>query len=245
MRLYKTEAVVLRAVDCGNGDKLMVLYTKERGKIKVMAHGAGKPTSRKRGSTLPFSHSRFLISKGRELDSVSQGDVVEIFPHLRDSLEHIAQASYLAELVDAFTPEGEPSSRIFRLLLTTMHSFAGGDNELLTRYFEMGLISLQGYLPSLELCVNCHQATLGDLVFSPDLGGVLCASCRGSDPRALPLQRGVLENMKLFLTWSPEKLQRLQVSSAARKQIRQLQQGYIRYILEKDLKSAAFINSYM
>ena len=243
MRPYKAEAVVLRAIDCGNGDKLLSLYSKEHGKIRVMAHGAAKPYSRKRGATLPFSHSRFLISKGKELDSISQGELVEIFPHLRDDLEHIARASYLVELVDAFTPDGEPSTRLFNLLLTVMHLFTAGDGDLLIRYFEMGIVTLQGYRPFLEQCVNCHASLTGEIYFSPDLGGVLCANCRQAGRQVLPLQRGALENMKLFLTWPPEKLQRLKLSPAARKQIKSLQQEYIRFILEKELKSAAFINT--
>ena len=109
MKLYKTEALVLRSRDCGRGDKLLILYSRELGKIKVMAHGAARPSSRKRGAVQLFTRANFLIRRGREMDSVSQCEGVEMFSYLREDLEKISYASYLFELVDVFTPEGEAS----------------------------------------------------------------------------------------------------------------------------------------
>lgn len=243
MKLYKIEAVVLRAVDCGNADKILILYSRERGKIKVMAHGISKPSSRKRGATQLFSHSRFLVRQGRELDTVSQAEVIEMFSFLREDLKNIVYASYLAELVDAFTPEEEPQSLLFELLLTTMHLLAAGDAELLTRCFEMRTIALLGYRPLLDQCANCQGATTGTLTFSPALGGVLCQDCRPADAAALPVNRGVLESLKLFLNWRPAQLSRFKVDNLTKSQIKVLLQAYIRYILERELKSAAFLGS--
>lgn len=244
MKLYKAEAVVLRAMDSGNGDKLMLLYSKELGKIKAMAHGAAKPTSRKRGAVQLFSHSRFLISRGRELDTISQGELIEIFPFLWDNLKLLAQASYLAELVDAFTQEGEANGRLFAMLLHTLHSLTEDDGELLVRIFEMRLIAWSGFLPALEHCANCQGPVNGRITFSPAFGGVLCEKCRETDPAAILLSRGALENMKLLLAWPVEKLRRLKIDQSAANQIKQALQGYIRYTLEKDLKSAVFANTY-
>ncbi|MCL2766339.1 MAG: DNA repair protein RecO [Peptococcaceae bacterium] len=240
MKHYKTEAVVIRAKDSGNGDKLMILFSKDQGKIKAMAHGVAKPTSRKRGAVQLFSHSRFLISKGRELDTISQGELIEIFPFLWNNLERFAQASYLAELVDAFTPEGEPNSRIFTMLLKTLHRLADSDGELLTRVFEIRLLTLSGFRPVLEHCANCQGQITGQIVFSPGLGGILCEKCREVDSKAIQLNRGALENMKLYLTWSIEKLHRVKNDPTTGNQIKQALQSYIRYTLERKLKSTDY-----
>jgi hypothetical protein len=90
MKLYKTEALVLRSRDCGRGDKLLILYSRELGKIKVMAHGAARPSSRKRGAVQLFTRANFLIRRGREMDSVSQCEGVEMFSYLREDLEKIS-----------------------------------------------------------------------------------------------------------------------------------------------------------
>lgn len=244
LKVYKIEAVVLRAFDCGNADKILVLYSKERGKVKVMAHGITKPTSRKRGATQLFSHSRFLINKGRDLDTVSQGEAIEIFSAFRNSLEIIVYASYLVELLEAITPEEEANPQLFELLLTIMHLLPAGEPEMLVRSFEIRLLSLLGYRPLLEQCVGCQGEMKGALFFSPAWGGVLCQDCRTTDAAALPISRGVVESLKLLLSWPPVKLGRFKLDGVAKVQLRNLLQAYIRYLLERNLKSAAFLEHY-
>jgi len=241
MKLYKIEAVVLRARDCGNADKLLILYSREQGKLKVMAHGAARPASRKRGSVQLFSHSRFLMSRGREIDSISQGEVIEMFSFLREDLEKIGYASYLAELVDTLTPEGEPNPALFELLLTSLHLLVSGDIELLTRAFEMKAVALLGYRPLLEQCANCRGPAEGRLFFSPAIGGVLCNSCRPAAPDALPCNKGIVEVLKLLLRWPLARLRQLKVDRSGKNQIRNLLYEFIRYHVERELKSAAFL----
>ena len=137
MKLYKVNAIVLRSIECGNGDKLLVLFSREFGRMKVMAHGVSKPFSRKRGSVQPFTYTKFLIGRGRELDSVSQCEGMEMFPFIRHDLETIGYASYLSELVLSLTPEGERNEPLFRLLLETMRLMEEGGAEILTRSFEI------------------------------------------------------------------------------------------------------------
>lgn len=244
MKLYKAEAIVLRTRDCGNGDKLLVLYSREYGKIKAMAHGVAKPSSRKRGAVQPFTHTRFLLYRGRELDSVSQCEGVEMFSGLRGNLENISYANYLAELVDALTLEGEPNEALFLLLLSTLRLLAEGDAELLARAFEIRAAGFMGYHPVLEACANCQGPVGGKLFFSPGQGGVLCEACAPADADALSCNRGVLETMKTLLKWHPSRMGQLKVGRPARNQIKRLMLEYLRYHLERDLKTAAFLNRF-
>src|SRR5665647_1950461 len=158
MKLYKADAVVLRSIECGNGDKLLVLFSREHGKIKVMAHGVAKPSSRKRGFVQLFTYTRFLLHRGRELDSVSQCEGIEMFSYIRDNLEQISYASYLAELVEALIPEGEQNEPLFLLLLETLRLMEEGEAEMLTRSFEIKAAGLMGYRPVLEECAQCGEA---------------------------------------------------------------------------------------
>lgn len=244
MKLYKVIAVVLRARECGDGDKLLTLYSREYGKIKVMAHGVSKPSSRKRGAVQPFTFTKFLLYRGRELDSVSQCEGVEMFSFLREDLEKISYASYLAELVDALTPEGEPNEALFLLLLETLRLMAEGDAEILARGFEIKAAGFTGYRPVLETCANCQGTVEGQLFFSPGTGGVLCGSCGPAVPEALPCNRGVVEIMRILLSWHPARLRQLKVDRPARNQLKKLLHQYLKYYLERDLKSAVFLNSF-
>ncbi|NLI11705.1 DNA repair protein RecO [Pelotomaculum propionicicum] len=242
MKLYKVEAVVLRSRDLGGGDKLLILYSREHGKIKVVAHGAAKPSSRKRGSVQLFSHTNFLLHRGRELDSVSQCEGVEMFSFIRSDLAKIGYASHLAELVDALAPEGEPNESLFTLLLETMRLMEAADAEILARSFEINAAAFLGYRPVLEFCALCQGPLTGNILFSPVQGGVLCENCGQSEPDAMPCSRGVAETMKVFLSWPPARLRQLRVGETDRKQIKKLLYEYLKYHLEQDLKSATFLN---
>jgi len=235
---------VLRARDCGEGDKLLILFSREYGKIKVMAHGVAKPSSRKRGAVQPFTRTRFLIHRGRELDSVSQCEVVEMFPYLRNDLGRISYASYLAELVDTLAPEGEPNEPLYYLLLETLSLMAGNDAEILARAFEIRAAGLMGYRPVLEACADCPGPVEGDLFFSPERGGVLCGACGSAVRDALPCSRGTVEILKILLNWPPAKLRQLKVERRDRNRIKSILHEYLKYHLERDLKSAAFLNRF-
>ncbi len=244
MKLYKMEAIVLRARDIGGGDKLLVLYSREYGKIKVIAHGASKPSSRKRGFVQPFNHTKFLIQRGREIDSVSQCEGVEMFSFIREDLKKIGYASYLAELLDALTPEGEPNEFLFALLLETMRLMNNGDDEILARSFEIKCVGFLGYRPVLDSCAECQGQTGGRIHFSSGLGGVLCEACASADREAVSCDRGVVETMKVLLSWPPVKLRLLKVGRPARNQIKVLLRDYLKYYMEHELKSAAFLNRF-
>jgi len=244
MKLYKIEAVVLRARDCGNADKLLILYSREQGKLKVMAHGVAKPASRKRGSVQLFSHSRFLVNRGREIDTIRQGEVIEMFSYLRKDLEKIGYASYLAELVDALTPEGEPNPALFELLLNSLRLLVSEDTELLARAFEIKTVALLGYRPLLEQCAHCQGPAEGMLFFSPAMGGLLCSSCRSVDPDALPCNKGAVEVLKLLLRWPLARLRQLKIDRSGKNQIRNMLYEFIRYQVERELKSATFLKRF-
>lgn len=244
MKLYKVDAIVLRSIECGNGDKLLVLFSRERGKMKAMAHGVAKPSSRKRGSVQLFTYTRFLIHRGRELDSVSQCEGIEMFSFLRKGLETIGYASYLAELIDCLTPEGEPNETLFHLILETMRLMEEGEAEILTRSFEIKAAALMGYRPVLEACAHCGEPLAGRLSFSAETGGALCEACAAGDPRAVPVSRGALETLKALLNWPQVRLRQLKISPADRKQIKTLLYEYLKYYLERDLKSVSFLNRF-
>lgn len=244
MKLYRVDAIVLKSIECGNGNKLLILFSRECGKMKVMAHGVTKPFSRKRGSVQPFTYTRFLICRGRELDSVSQCEGIEMFPFLRHGLGIIGYASYLTELVLLLTPEGEQNEPLFRLMLETMRLLEEGEAEILTRSFEIKAAGLMGYRPVLDGCAHCEKPLTGRLFFSARTGGSLCESCGAEDPQAIQVSRGMVETLKALLNWPQDRLRQLKISSADRKQIKNLLYEYLKYYLERDLKSVSFLNRF-
>lgn len=242
MKLYKVRAVILKAKNIQEADQLLTLFSRERGKIRVVAYGACKPTSRKRGAVQPFSYSHFLLCRGNTLDSVSQCELLEMFPELRGRLDKLGYALYLMELVDSMTFEGESSEALFRLILGTLRLLGQGDHQLVARAFEIKLLTILGYRPCLENCVVCGgPLTGGKVIFHAAAGGVLCDACAHRQPGGLPCNRGTVELLKLLLRWDPARLGQLRLDASARIELRQILHRHMEYHLERQMKSTRFL----
>lgn len=242
MKLYKLDAIVLKARDMREADKIITLYSVQRGKQRVVAHGAAKPNSRKRGAVQPFCYSTFLLHQGREMDSISQAEVREAFADLRTDLERLSAAAYVAELTDSFTGEGEPNQVMFALLLTALHLLAAGEIELTLRAFEAKLLDLAGFKPELNVCSGCGTPLKdAKIFFDSRLGGLLCQTCAAAASKIMTFNRGTLEVLKTIYRWELAKLRQLKVPGTMQKELHNLLRAYIEYNLEKRLKTADFL----
>src|SRR3990172_4356320 len=125
-RIFRTEAVILRRQDLGEADRLVVAYSPDRGKLRLVAKGVRRLNSRKAGHLEPFSRTSLLIARGRELDIISQAEAVETYPALQTDLLRVGQASYVVELIDRFTFEEGGSRPAYALLLETLGRLAEG-----------------------------------------------------------------------------------------------------------------------
>src|SRR5690348_5575013 len=100
MRSYSTAALVLRRISFGETDKILTLYSRDRGRFSAIAKGARKPISRLSGATELLTLSKFGLAAGKSLEVVSQAEVRESFPLLHSDLQRLAHGLYLAELVN-------------------------------------------------------------------------------------------------------------------------------------------------
>lgn len=246
MSLYKTDAIVLRHYELGEADKIIVLYTKERGKVKAVASGVRKTKSRLAGGLELFTYNDLLLYQGKSLANVSQCDIKESFASLRSDLFKMAYASYLAEIVNEFTVEEEKNEPLFALLLTSLYLLAGkGDSELITRFFELRLLNLLGYRPEIAGCVDCGKelTQLEELKFSSQAGGLVCTECALPYKYAMKINRGAVATMRRLLEIHYKKLDRLKVPDKIRKDLAKIIPNYLQSIIEKKLQSLDFIKT--
>ena len=110
-RTYRAEAIVLRTVDLGEADRILVLFTRHFGKVHVVAKGIRRTTSRMAGHAEPLTHATYQLARGRELDVLTGAEARAIYPALREDLGRIAAGWYCAELIDRFTVERAPARR--------------------------------------------------------------------------------------------------------------------------------------
>lgn len=184
MNTYKTHALVLKTYDFKDFDKIVVLYSKERGLIRAIAKGIKRPKSKLGGRLEPLIAFDLILRKGRNLDIVYQCETIDSFKALRTDFKKITLGLYFGELASAFGFEDDPASESFyTFVFNTFKKLEKAEDDisldhLLVR-FQYDLISIAGYALLLDSCNNCRKEILqnDELFFSRELGAIICYEC--------------------------------------------------------------------
>jgi DNA repair protein RecO (recombination protein O) len=242
-RVYRTEAVIIRRSDFGEADRLLTLITPQ-GKRRVVAKGARKTTSRLAGHIELFTHTTLLLAVGRNLDIVTQSVILHSFETLRGDLQRIGAAYYAAELVDRLIEEEDENRPAFDLLVATLQTLDITRNlDLALRFYELRLLGYLGYRPQLYHCAVCQEVLTEETDrFNSEAGGALCARCALSDRAARPMSLSAFKLLRFLQSQPLGTIERLNISPATREEAEKLLRAYIRRILERDLKSIAFLD---
>lgn len=148
MRSYSSEGVVLARRSFGEADRIIILFTRDYGRLSFIAKGVRKVTSRKRGHIEVFSHIKFHANKGKGIDIMTEAETVEGFGKVRDDLKKVAVAYFFLEVVGKVVREGEPHEQLFGLLLEYLRELEGVSSlrNLRNEFTRKALISL-GFWP--------------------------------------------------------------------------------------------------
>jgi DNA repair protein RecO (recombination protein O) len=244
-RVYRTEGIVLRRQNLGEADRLTTIYTLHYGKLRLVAKGVRKIRSRKAGHLEPFTRVALLIARGRELDIISQAETIEDFPVLQGDLERLGYASYLMELLDRFTlEEGEENPPQYRLLLDSFKRLSNLDANpsAVILYFELRLFDIVGYRPELFQCVGCGAEIRPESQFFTFLhGGAICPKCAKGQSQLNSLSLPALKVLRHFQRSNFETATSPQIPFELFAEVDQLMEGYINYLLERQLNVPVFL----
>jgi DNA repair protein RecO (recombination protein O) len=242
--VYRTEAVVLRRTDYSEADRILTLYTPRFGKRRAIAKGVRKTTSRLAGHVELFTRVQLLLAEGRNLDIVTQAEIVAPYRALREDLGRISYAYYVAELLDKLTTDEEGQSPAYGLLVETLDALdRASQPELAVRRFELRLLGVLGYRPHLFHCAACQeQLTEAADRWTPG-GGMLCNRCAAGDPTGLPVSLPAFKALRFMQRESLDAVLDLRLSEPTSREVEDLLRLTIRPILERDLKSVQFVNA--
>jgi DNA repair protein RecO (recombination protein O) len=242
-RSFRLEAVVLRHSDWGEADRLLVLYTREQGKVRAIAKGARKITSRKAGHLEPFTRVKLQLARGRDLLIVTQAETIEGYLPLREDLTLTGYAAYVIELLDRFVPDEEIAvPALFRLLTETLSRLASqADPWLAVRYYEMRLLDFLGFRPQLFECANCGREILPEDQFFSFSGGVICPRCGEGLKGLHPISLEALKYLRHFQRSTYRDAGRAHPDAATQNEMETLMQGYFTHLLERELNTPGFI----
>jgi len=244
MSLHQVEGIILRVREFGESDKILVIYTKEIGKIDAIAKGARKFKSKLAAATQQFSHGYFYLYRGKGMFLLGQAELKGSFPRLHGDLERLAYASYLCELTENFVPAEESQPEVFYHLRQALEKVNNWEEyRLAVIFFQLKLVSALGYKPVVDHCLNCGKERFsGQLFFNPLQGGVICEECnktvRGKS-RPLSLNCSAVLSHLQNTDW--ERLTVLKVSTETKEELLAHLASYINVRLEKRLKSVEFI----
>ena len=244
-RNYQTEAIIIKKIKLGEADRILSLYTPHLGKMRAVAKGVRRPRSKMAGHLELLTHSQVSLARGRNLDTVTGSQTINSFLPLKSDLQLTSQALYAVELVDQFTADNVENYPLFQLLLETMHNLCqGNNNELVLRYFELHLLNLVGYRPQLQQCVSCRSPLKAITnSFSPSAGGVLCPSCRQSQILTYPLSVNALKVLRFLQSNNYDTCSKLRIDPELSQELEGVMRNYIKYLLEREVKSAAWLDT--
>ena len=194
MGLYRDEGIVLRTHKLGESDRIVSILTRQHGKVRAVAKGVRKTKSRFGARLEPPTHLQLMFYEGRELDIVTQAETVDHFRAIRDDLDRLTRGVSMLEAADQLGLEGEPNEPLFQMLLGALRALANHSGPLVVPGFYLKVLSLEGFRPMVDACVECGAED--DLVsFDLESGGVRCQAHRRGQavsPEAMGLLNDIL-----------------------------------------------------
>jgi DNA repair protein RecO (recombination protein O) len=176
--LYRDQAVVLRTQKLGEADRIVTMLSRRHGKVRAVAKGVRRTKSRWGGRLEPFVHVDVQNYAGRELDVVTQAEIVDPFAAMMTDYERYTAGTAMLEATDRLTEEREPSLRMYLLLVGGLRSLDAGEHtpSLVLDAFLLRALSVSGYEPALDACARC-TAPGPHRWFAVPAGGVVCTAC--------------------------------------------------------------------
>lgn len=253
-RTYRAVGLTLRKSPAGEADLVSSLYSREHGKVDVLARGARRLTSKLMGHFEPLTLVRLSVARGRTLDIVAEAEVVNAFPDVKADYASVARGLHIAELIDGFSASSAANPQVLDLALQTLDAIGKQaptttdehSPDLPLRYFDLQLLQLSGFLPELYQCVECGDALEPERHrFAAGAGGALCADCvTPPDIVVRPLSLPALKVLRLLhRTESVDRLPQLNMPAAVQREVHSILSETLQYWLDRQLRAQAFLDA--
>ena len=246
MPLKKTEAIVLKSLRQGETSKILTLYTRAFGKLTVIAKGARSVRSKFGGSLEPVNYISivFYEKETREIQLLSQADIIEFFAGIKRSVEKTALAMAVCELVNNLEIGIEPNPSLFKLHLEALRAINQNENPMNTlRAFQVKLLNILGIRPDLTTCMKCKSQKQGTVTFDITLASFICEACSPNQAAGMILSADSFHALRSFQRDSLASLNGLLTSAISYQQVDGFIAAYLKYHVEglRDLKAIKFL----
>jgi DNA repair protein RecO (recombination protein O) len=244
MPTHDAEAVVLRQYTLSEADRIIVLFTREHGKLRAVAPGAKRLKSRIGGCLEPLNHVRihYYLKEGADLARIRHCETICSYLGKKSSVERLYAYTYMAEIVQEISQENNQNPLLFRLFLATLNACEkAGVRKALLRYFEFWSLKLSGLLPNYAYCSACGKCVKEDGFYaSLEDGQGRCETC--SSRKGIRIGPGAAELLRVLTVISPDQFASRLKDEKEGKELEQLAQRLLELHIERRLKSFENLN---
>jgi DNA repair protein RecO (recombination protein O) len=247
MAFLKTRGIVVKEVGTGEADKIITIFSRNRGKISAMAKGGKRPKSKLSAGSQFMCYGEFVLFSGKELYSVNSCEVIEPFYEIRNDMVKLTYAAHFMDIVQEIIQENQPSPKLLQLLLNSLYMLAKTEKspELISRVFELRALSTAGYAPHVRSCMLCGLESEKDYAFSFTRCGFICdrEKCSAEDHFALELSSGAVKAIQHIIHARMDDLFSFGLSPEVLKELGHISKRYLRERLERDFTKLDFLKS--
>ena len=237
MAIFETEALVLRTYNLAEADKIVVCLSRSAGLIRGVAKGCRKLRNRFGASLEPFTliNLTYYEKENQELVSFRQTEILRSRFNLSGNPSILTGFSYMGDLLIDFSPPHQANDNLYRMALACFEaaSQSPSDLEWVLRYFEVWLLKIEGFLPDLKACANCHRAFADETVYLAGDLSLRCAQC--SNSRGGAVSKRLHSHLRTTEKLAPAKFaeESREVASATKKEMAELTFQLIGRVLER------------
>lgn len=243
---YKVRGIILKSQDWQDYNRLYTVYTKERGKLLLIARGVKKIKSKQAGKLKPMTILELMAANGKKIDTLATADIVKDFPNLSKNLLALGLASFCVELVDSLTKEGAKDERVYQLLsdaLNLLDKNVEADPVQLKAFvwvFALRLVDWLGYGPDFYRCVTCQEKVASPYNIVPAKGGLVCDK-HAAQEKCVSVTESAMDLLRKVAEIDLADFFKMKIEPEAFKDLPQYIRHLISAHLEKELKSEKFL----
>lgn len=236
---FNTQLIILKVKQTQATDKLLVCYSREHGKLLVMAYGVARAKNMYNALLQPFNNLEMLLFPNKKIYTFKQGELIG--QRLPDAdFEFLTYASILTELVEEFTVEGQADAPIYELLRQCLQLLTVRNKRLVILIFSIKLLGYVGLAPLYNSCMSCNKIIAEDAYFSALKGGVVCKACKVTEELPLDYETQII--IEKFTNLDLDNKIEFSIKGKQLLQLESIIQQLLYLHLDKPLKSLQFLS---
>ncbi|MFQ5952703.1 MAG: DNA repair protein RecO [Candidatus Omnitrophota bacterium] len=245
MAAQSAEGVILRKFYLRETSYILVVFTREFGKIRGVLKGARDPYPQFAGNFEIFTKCQLLFyrKKKKALDLITQCEALDFFLPVRKDIERLTYANYFIELIDIVTSDYDRNEELYDLLVESLRLLATRSSaKRVGRIFELKLLKAVGLTPRLGECVECGAPVSSGFFLSVKDGGVKCRSCLREGSEAFRISLGTVNFMRKIIASPVVKTAQIKVSREVGKETEKLLKRFVQYHIARPVRSLKFLS---